>query len=673
LTTSSARTLWATIALIVASFVLTRLLFWIFPNVFEPWNAQTVDKFFVVRSSSAALRPAYDSTVVHIDISDRTFERLENAYLNRSQYARVARNLAEMKTALQIWDFIFPAKTNREEDSTFVAAVADAKNVYFGLGFSVSKEPEGKPAGMQSKRTDQYLDATRWSIKVEGNAEELPRVHRAKITFPDLAGASRGLGFLNIDFDRDGVYRRVPLLFRYDDGYYPSFAFRAACDYLGVTPDRVILAPGHHITLKDARRPGGKPHDTVIPIDASATMLVNYIGPLRRADSTASMLHFDFADVLNASDDRTELEMWADILQGKIAVVSEVATGASDVGPIPTDNQFPLSGVHASVLNTILTENFLDEANWTEMLLVELVVLLLVLFLALKLSPRNFSISSIEVVLGYFVLALAVFLYAGIVVNVLRPVIEIAFASFAVVAYRYVGEQKAKEVLRRSFEAYFPPTVVRRLMGNPSLITTGGQKKELTILFSDIKSFTTHSATLTPDEIQKLLNEYFEAMVEILFKHEGTVDKFIGDGLMVFFGDPEPQSDHALRCVRAAIEMQRKCRELKTRWVREGRFPLMVRIGINTGPVVVGNMGSARRLSYTALGANVNLAQRLESNAPVEGILISARTQELVQDSVKTRRLEPIMVKGLDVPIQVYEVQLEEYLIWHGHSSRIRL
>jgi adenylate cyclase len=662
LTTSSARTLWATIALIVASFVLTRLLFWIFPNVFEPWNAQTVDKFFVFRSSFASLYPAYDSTVVHVDISDRTFERLENAYLNRAQYARVARNLAEMKTALQIWDFIFPAKTNRAEDSIFVEAVAEAKNVYFGLGFSVSKELQSKPAGTQSKRTERYLDATRWNLKVEGNADEIPTVHQAKITFTELAGVSRGLGYLNIDFDRDGVYRRVPLLFRYNDGYYPSFAFRAACDYLGVTPDRVILAPGHQITLKDARRPGGKPHDIVIPIDASATMLVNYIGPLRRADSTASMLHYDFADVLNASDDRTELEMWGDILQGKIAVVSEVATGASDVGPIPTDNQFPLSGVHASVLNTILTENFLDEANWTEMLLLELAVLLLVLLLALKLSPRNFSISSIEVVLGYSVFALALFLYAGFVVNVLRPVAEIAIASFTVVAYRYIGEQKAKEVLKRSFEAYFPPTVVRRLMGNPSLITTGGQKKELTILFSDIKSFTTHSASLAPDEIQKLLNEYFEAMVEILFKHEGTVDKFIGDGLMVFFGDPEPQSDHALRCVQAAIEMQQKCRELKARWVREGRFPLMVRIGINTGPVVVGNMGSTRRLSYTALGANVNLAQRLESNAPVEGILISQRTQELIKDSIKTRRLEPILVKGLDTPIQVYEVLIEEYL-----------
>ena len=197
-------------------------------------------------------------------------------------------------------------------------------------------------------------------------------------------------------------------------------------------------------------------------------------------------------------------------------------------------------------------------------------------------------------------------------------------------------------------------------MANPRLITAGGQKKELTILFSDIKSFTTHSAPLAADEIQRLLNEYFDAMVEIVFQHQGTVDKFIGDGLMVFFGDPEPQEDHALRCVRAAIDMQRKVRQLRTKWEEQGSMPLQIRIGINTGSVVVGNMGSARRLSYTVLGSPVNLAQRLESNAPVGGILVSRRTYDLVKDHVGTRPLGSIQVKGLQELIEVYEVLLDE-------------
>ena len=646
--------------LIAASFGVVRLLFWIFPNVFEPWNAQTVDKFFVLRSSSVSLRSAYDSTIVHVDISDGTFEALANSYLNRLQYARVVRALAEMKTSQQMWDFIFPARTNNVEDSTFIAAVGEARNAYFGLGFNVFKGGFARDEPAQDNRIDQVLSSTKWNINVVGNVDAIPIVRKAKITFPELAAASSGLGFLNLNFDRDGVYRRAPLLYRYGDGYCPSFAFRVACDYLKVTPDRIVLTPGRNITLKEVRRQGAHPHDIVIPIDRSANMLVNYVGPLRTSDSTNLMLHIDFAQILKASADRMEVEIWSERLSGKIAVVSEVATGASDVGPVPTDNQFPLSGVHSNILNTILTENFLLEADGFAMLVVEIVVLLVVLLLALQLSPKSFSVASFVVMLGYSVLTLLLFLFMGTVLNVLRPVVEIAVASFTIVAYRYVHEQKAKEVLKRSFEAYFPPTVVRRLMANPSLVTTGGQKKELTILFSDIKSFTTHSSKLAPDEIQKLLNEYFAAMVEILFKHEGTVDKFIGDGLMVFFGDPEPQSDHALRCVRAAIEMQKKCRELKKSWVEQGRFPLMVRVGINTGWVVVGNMGYARRLSYTALGADVNLAQRLEANAPVEGILISHSTYEQIKDSIKAIRLEPIKVKGIDEPIRVYEVPVEE-------------
>jgi len=151
-------------------------------------------------------------------------------------------------------------------------------------------------------------------------------------------------------------------------------------------------------------------------------------------------------------------------------------------------------------------------------------------------------------------------------------------------------------------------------------------------------------------------------MTEIVFKFQGTVDKFMGDGLMVFFGDPVPQPDHALRCVRAAIEMQKRVREIKTRWEKQGDMPLQIRIGINTGIVVVGNMGSPRRLSYTVLGSAVNLAQRLESNAPVGGIMISQRTWKLVKDYVPTRGLEQIQVKGFEEPIRVYEISLDKNL-----------
>ncbi len=156
--------------------------------------------------------------------------------------------------------------------------------------------------------------------------------------------------------------------------------------------------------------------------------------------------------------------------------------------------------------------------------------------------------------------------------------------------------------------------------------------------------------------MRRLLNEYFERMIEIVFEYEGTLDKFIGDGLMVFFGDPQSQPDHAVRCARAAIEMQKAARELDRIWSDRGDMPLRIRIGINTGEVIVGNMGSRRRLSYTALGEPVNVAQRLEASAPVGGILVSERTRGLFDETVPIEPREPIRVKGIDTPVSVYEI-----------------
>jgi adenylate cyclase len=301
----------------------------------------------------------------------------------------------------------------------------------------------------------------------------------------------------------------------------------------------------------------------------------------------------------------------------------------------------------------------LKEATATEKIGVEIILLLLIGVFAVKFSSRGLWIGALTLLAGYIVFIIAVFLYGNLIINLVRPILITGTAVFAVLVYRFINEEREKEATQRSFEAYLPPSVVKRQLAHPESIFEV-QKKELTILFSDIKSFTTYSSTMTPDQIQNFLAEYFDAMVQIVFKYEGTVDKYIGDGLMVFFGAPEPQSDHAVRCAKAAIEMQIKCRELKEKWVREGLFPLKIRIGINTGEVVVGNMGTRKKLAYTVLGSDVNLANRLESNAPVEGIMISRRTYDLIKDEIPTLPHEPVLVKGLDTPIEVYTVPIDE-------------
>jgi len=656
LITSNTRNLRATVIIIVASFVFGYLLFWLLPSLFSTWNLQAVDKLFLLRYDYFPSRNPYNQVVVHVDETDSTVQTLGGAYLTREHYAQVAKNLGTMGTAAQVWDYIFRAPSSPEEDSIFFQANRMAGNTYYGFALSLRERTLQQQAPRPPSHW-KYLSQTKWYVDVKGDVSSMYIGANPILTFPELASTSRGLGYLSLHVDPDGVFRRAPLLVRYEDGFYPSLPFRVVCDYFHVRPSDILLQPGKHIILRNAQRGGGAPHNIVIPVDEKCNLLVNFVGPWN------AMTHYNMASIYHASDDQDALEFdWMPLLKDKIAVVSVAATGAADVAPVPTDNEFPLSGVHANVIHTILTENFLNEVPPLLMAFIELILLTCIAFFALKLSSKNLWISALLLLVGYLVTVILFFLYGNTIFNIIRPIIIVAVSVFGVIAYRFINEEREKEALRHSMESYLPPVLVKRMMLRPESMFEV-QKREITILFSDIKSFTTYSAPMSPDQIQQFLGEYFNAMVDIVFKYEGTVDKYIGDGLMVFFGAPEPQQDHAVRCVKAAIEMQKKCRELKEKWTNEGLFPLRIRIGINTGVVVVGNFGTPKKLSYTALGSDVNLANRLESNAPVEGIMISRRTYELVKDVIPTQPHEPIMVKGLDTPVEVYTVPVDEISI----------
>jgi adenylate cyclase len=642
-----------TILLVVTAFAAANLCLWLLPGVFAPWNAQLIDRLFRLRHAVDRLRPAYNEKIVHVDINNSAIQKLNNYYLNRSYYARVVRNLATMGATIQAYDFIFASRLNAQDDQALIDATREAGTVYFGLAFVLTQNGAAGKQRPDIEEIHRYLESTKWPLHVIGDPSGLYFGRDPLTTFIPLASVAKGLGFINIKPDGDGVFRRVPLLVRFGDGCYPSFALRVVCDYLDVAPEKMVVTPSKNITLRDVRQAGGATHDIVIPIDDNGNMLVNFIGPWER------MTHYSFADIYNASDMPDEMETWAEELKGKIALISDVSTGSSDLGPVPTDLSFPLSGLHANAIHTILTEEFLREASGMEMAIVELLLAAIVMALSLRFATPFFPIHMVCLAAGYLIFVGVSFLKARLVFGTIGPLLMLFFSGILVTAYRYFIGAKEKEVLRRTFEAYFPPLVVKKMINNPGLLMLGGQKKELTVLFSDIKDFTTHSATLSPAQIQHFLNEYFETMVEVVFRHQGTVDKYIGDGLMVFFGDPEPQPDHALRCVHAAIEMQKKTGELRERWRQGGGFPLNIRIGINSGEVVVGNMGSSRRLAYTVLGSEVNLAQRLESNAPVGGILISQRTYDLVKEEIATRPMGALKVKGFEKPISAHEVLIE--------------
>jgi len=396
--------------LIIGALVVAHGCFWSLPGVFQIWNAQTVDSLFLLRSNLEELRPAYKDRVVHLDFNNSSVERLGRHHVSRKDFADVVKNLAAMGVSAQAFDFILADRLNESDDLALIDAVKEAGDVYFGIAFELLLPGDLQREEPRPSKGSPFIGQIKWNMSLEGKGGSLYEGINPLSTYSDLALASRGLGSLSVKFDRDGVLRRVPLLVRYQQGIYPSLAFRAICDHLRVPPENIVLNPGKHLTLRNAKKPGAEEaKDITIPIDEKCNMIVNYLGPW------GTMNHYSFADILYASEDQEGLKIWREELKDRIVIVSDVTTGSSDVGPVPTDAHFPLSGVHTNIIHNILTESFLRELSGLEMLAIELMMMTIMFILSSRLSSIPFFIGVVLLAGTFSGFAAFGFFYQGII------------------------------------------------------------------------------------------------------------------------------------------------------------------------------------------------------------------------------------------------------------------
>lgn len=636
-------------ALILGSFIGSYFLFVLFPGVFHPLDLRVRDYAFRVRYQLFGRGETYNQ-LVHLDINDSTFQVFKPHEWNRSVDARVVNILTDLNVSAIAYDMSFSDPSGKEDDRNFLDAVSDSSRVYFPVVLGVENEGNRLRPLQVIHNGEVYERNILWKLKVSREGEPINALNAVILPLPELRKHGRGIGHINAYPDLDGVYRRVPLIIRYKDGYVPSLTFRMVCDYVHVPASNIEVSFGQHIILHDAKLPYMKKDDIVIPIDKHGRMIVNFVGPWGD-----SFDHFNYGEIWNAMDDSRSLDQMRDVMDGDLVVVSNVATGYMDVGNCPVETLYPLSGVHSNVANTILTGGFLYELAEWKRVVINLLLMALIIGAALRYGAMNFSFLIILVFLGFLVFACWLFFYQNILTNVVQPYIGLQLSLVMVNLYSYISERKEKALIRHKFENYFAPSILDKILHSREKLEVS-EKKILTILFSDISGFTSWSATQEPEEVRSTLNEYFEEMSKIVFKYEGTIDKYIGDGLMVFYGDPFEQADQAMCAVKTAIEMQQKTRELKQRWQSKGRFPIKIRIGINRGEVVVGNMGSERRMDYTVIGTAVNIAERLEGKASLDGILISETVYLEVKGLIEARFIENLTLKGIEENINAYEV-----------------
>jgi adenylate cyclase len=389
-------------------------------------------------------------------------------------------------------------------------------------------------------------------------------------------------------------------------------------------------------------------------------MLINYRAP-GHIKGVTPYPFYGVADILKSegqilSDEKPDID--PAVFRNKIVFIGLTASGLLDVFSTPF-GEVPLPGIqlHASVADSILSNRFIERAAswWTGA--GTLVGALTIGLCAALLPFWGAAAATVGVALAWTGVTVAAF-DRGVWLPLVQPLAGTALALFAGTAYRYFVEDAEKRKVSRLFGRYVSRDVYKQLMSNPGLAELGGARREMSVLFSDLRGFTSITEKGEPEALVQQLNEYFTRMVDIVFRNGGTVDKFVGDMVMALFGAPVDDVDHADAAVSAATEMVRELGELNRRWAAEGRVQLDIGVGINSGDMIAGNIGSSAIMSYTVIGDNVNLGSRLESlNKEYRTrIIISEATRARLKKSFELRPLGGVVVKGKTKPVDIFEV-----------------
>ncbi len=479
-------------------------------------------------------------------------------------------------------------------------------------------------------------------IRLKGREQRallLPAASKVTEPLPILTAAATKLGHVNILPDPDGTVRRETLAIAYRNKFYPSLALQTARVALGVPDDQLVL------DLTGAVQVG----PVSIPTDVEGRMLLNFAGPER------SFPRYSAAEVLSGA-------IPAGTFKDAIVFIGATATGIFDLRVTPFSAVFPGVEIHANTVENILAQTLLQRPAWIEVLVF---VLILVLPLGLgrllvRMRPLSGGVLAAAILVGLFALAQGLFVFAGVWLPVFYPMVAVAGTYVPITVHRALTEERQRLFIKRAFQQYVPEGVVTRILADPSMLRFGGERKEMTVLFSDVRSFTTYSERHDAERVVEILHEYLTRMVDAVFQNEGTLDKFVGDAVMAIFGAPVPQPDHAVRACRTGLAMRAELRDLEKKWRQEGKEPFHMGIGINTGEVIVGNLGSDQRFDYTVIGDPVNLAARLEGlnkdYPDASGVIISESTYELAKDQIEARPLGEVKVKGKAKAVTIYEL-----------------
>jgi adenylate cyclase len=534
--------------------------------------------------------------------------------------------------AARLGELLAPVDEELDGDLLFARSISAAREAGIDIVLGYALTQEQNRAGVTGDPLE-LLDAP------DPGALGLEQMtgHTANITV--LQQAAERAGFFVSTPDADGVNRSYPMILAYDDAIYPSLALESARRFLFVEEIALLSTPIGGVETLEAVSLDGE----LLPTDGLGRVMIPYRGPARTFDYVSA------ADVLRGDA--------GEALAGRIALIGTSAVGLVDIRSTPVSSVYPGVEVHASVLAGIIDGQFPFKPPWADGVDIVLTFGLgLLLSLVLPFSGVLLYVLASAVAAGIAVwVNLWLWIDQAFVTSLIGPLLAVVAVTSFNLVYGFFTETLAKRQLKSMFGQYVPPELVEEMSRNPEGITDDGERRELTVLFCDIRGFTTISEQLTASQLKDLLNRFFTPMTEIIFDHRGTIDKYVGDMIMAFWGAPLADPDHARNAIDTALMMLARTEELKPELARLGYPEVNIGIGLNTGPMNVGNMGSQFRRSYTVLGDSVNLGSRLEGLTKFYGVqLIVGEQTHAGQDAFLFRQLDRVQVKGKKEPTRIY-------------------
>jgi adenylate cyclase len=593
-----------------------------------------------------------DSRIVIIDIDNASFDQLQDKLGRwpwpRQVWTEIVRYVSKGQPSAIVFDAAFTGEQKEAPamDDDFAHVMKNSGKTVLGFSFLAAElkgeeqtaRQDASAFAAQGKRLGSELESGKWT---------------ANLPLDKLARASAGLGLINSTPDEGGLIRREPVYFLYQGHAYPTLAARTV-EIAAPRNEEGWVAQKSWLGTRSLVR-GGKS----IPVDSEGRVLMFWRGKSLETYERVplwKMICSIYPDQCPNVDRRYPAEYF----RGKIALVGASAAGSYEPRPTPMDPQPPGFIAHATLMDNLLNGEAMREAPaW---LAVALILLMAALGGAVQWKQSSFRMGVLIVtgtLMIFFAGNVGLFGANRFVLPLIVPCITLALSYSGASTARYVTTGRELRQTRGVLERYVAPQLVKYVMANIEQLNLNGDKRELTILMSDVRNFTTMTEKSEPMELIALLDDYLAAMTEIIFKYNGIVDKFIGDGILAYWGAFTPDHNHAKEASQAALEMIEKVKELNVHWAPQGKGPISIGIGVNTGTVIFGNIGRGKKIEFTVIGDPVNLAARLESlNKEFHtSIIVSEETRNRLGIEAQVRALGGVKVKGKTIETMVYELQ----------------